>query len=163
MREASPLPEIYVQPGEVWLTREPVVFRTILGSCVGIAFLAPKHSVGALCHPMLPLLPVRQGIKLTIEDARRYVDFAIRDVASQLAMLGVPRSDVRVKLFGGSDVLAVSMPRSRPTVGKMNCDSAVRVLEQEGFTVVARKLGGTSGLQLRFNTETGEVLLRHLR
>ena len=37
--------------------------------------------------------------------ARRYVDFAIRDIAQQFDNLGVNRDEVEVKLFGGGDVL----------------------------------------------------------
>jgi chemotaxis protein CheD len=48
------LPEVYLQPGESRMVREPTILRTLLGSCVGIAFRVPRLSLGALCHPMLP-------------------------------------------------------------------------------------------------------------
>jgi len=51
------LPEVYVQPGESHLVREPTMLRTLLGSCVGVTFLVPRLGVGALCHPMLPPTP----------------------------------------------------------------------------------------------------------
>ena len=47
----------YVQPGESHLVTEPTILRTLLGSCVGIAFWAPRLGLGALCHPMLPRTP----------------------------------------------------------------------------------------------------------
>ena len=34
------------------------------------------------------------------------------------------------------------------------------MLEEEGFSVAASCLGGRSGVQIHFHTETGEVLLR---
>jgi chemotaxis receptor (MCP) glutamine deamidase CheD len=37
---------------------------------------------------------------------------------------------------------------------------AVRVLDEEGFNVVASSLGGQRGVNIRFNTKTGEVLLQ---
>lgn len=154
--------EIYVQPGESHLITEPAILRTILGSCVGVAFLSLGHGVAALCHPMLPTLPVKGGLALTLKDARRYVDFAIRDIARQLDERGIARSEVTVKLFGGADVLPVMQGTTRPTVGQMNCAAAQRVLREEGFAVAASSLGGTSGVQLRFHTDTGEVLLRRL-
>jgi chemotaxis receptor (MCP) glutamine deamidase CheD len=36
------------------------------------------------------------------------------------------------------------------------------VLRAEGLAVIASSLGGTSGLNIRFDTRTGEVLLRRL-
>ena len=157
------VPGIYVQPGESHLVKEPVIFRTILGSCVGVTFLVPRLGIGALCHPMLPNYPGKPGAGLSLAAGRRYVDFTIRDIAQQFDLLGVRRSEVQVKLFGGGDVLLVANESSRPTVGKMNIDTALRVLREEGFEVVASSLGGPDGVNIQFHTGTGEVLLRRLR
>jgi chemotaxis protein CheD len=124
-----------------------------------VAFLIPRLGIGALCHPMLPTQP-RSVVNVAV--ARRYVDFAIRDLARQFDALGARRSEVRVKLFGGADVLTVSDALSRPTVGRLNRETALRVLDEEGFRVAASSLGGTSGINIRFHTVSGEVLLRRL-
>jgi chemotaxis protein CheD len=70
---------------------------------------------------------------------------------------------VQIKLFGGGDVLLASEVSLKPTVGRLNCEAALRVLEEEGFTVAASSLGGHCGLKIQFHTDTGEVLLRRLR
>ncbi len=156
------LPEVYVQPGESRLVREPTMLRTLLGSCVGVTFLVPRLGVGALCHPMLPRFPVKQTAVLNRSAGRRYVDFAIRDLARQFDALGVQREEIEVKLFGGGDVLLMINDAARPTVGRLNCEVALRVLEEEGFAVAASSLGGRRGINIHFNTQTGEVLLeRH--
>ena len=154
------MPEIYVQPGESHLVREPAILRTLLGSCVGIAFRVPRLGVGALCHPMLPRFPVKQAVTLTRSAGRRYVDFAIRDLARQFDALGARRDEVEVKLFGGGDVLLMVNDATRPTVGRLNIEVAIKVLEEEGFAVIASSLGGKRGINIHFNTQTGEVLLQ---
>jgi chemotaxis protein CheD len=68
---------------------------------------------------------------------------------------------VQVKLFGGADVLLVG-DTSKPTVGRLNYETAIEVARAEGFQVIASSLGGISGLNIRFDTRTGEVLLRRL-
>ena len=156
----SGLPEVYVQPGESHLVREPTILRTLLGSCVGIAFLVPRLGLGALCHPMLPRTPAKMAASLSRSDGRRYVDFAIRDLARQFDALGANRSEIEVKLFGGGDVLAMTPNAKRPTVGKLNSEVAMQVLADEGFGVIASSLGGKRGVNIHFNTETGEVLLQ---
>ena len=156
------LAEVYVQPGESHLAREPVILRTLLGSCVGVAFLAVSCGVGALCHPMLPVCPSVTGRGTAPRDRRHYVDFAIRELAARFDALGIARAGITVKLFGGADVLQAFDRQARPTVGHLNCDTALRVLREEGFEVAASSLGGTRGLNLRFNTQTGEVLVRRL-
>ena len=156
------IPEVYVQPGESHLVPQPTVLRTVLGSCVGVTFLVHRLGIGALCHPMLPRCPANRLAGLGVAVGRRYVDFAIRDMARQLDSLGVVRTEVEVKLFGGGDVLTLADDASRPTVGRLNCESALRVLEEEGFIVSVSSLGGNTGVHIQFKTGTGEVLLRRL-
>jgi chemotaxis protein CheD len=162
LKADAPLPEIYVQPGESHLVKEPAILCTLLGSCVGIAFLIPRLGIGALCHPMLPSCPAKPPANGSRTAGRRYVDFAINDLAMQFEALGARRDEVQVKLFGGADVLVVVNEASRPTVGKLNSEAALRVLRDHGFQVVASSLGGLAGVNIRFNTETGEVLLKRL-
>jgi chemotaxis protein CheD len=156
----EPLPEVYVQPGESRLVLEPAILRTLLGSCVGILFRIPRLGVGALCHPMLPRCPAKPAANFNRSAGRRYVDFAIRDLARQFDQLGARRSEVEVKLFGGGDVLLVVNAAARPTVGRLNIEVAIEVLEEEGFAVSASSLGGKHGVNIRFNTLSGEVLLQ---
>jgi chemotaxis receptor (MCP) glutamine deamidase CheD len=49
---------------------------------------------------------------------------------------------------------------SRPTVGQLNCEVALKVLDEEGFSIVASSLRGNCGVNIIFNTGTGEVLLQ---
>jgi len=156
------LPEIYVQPGGSHLVTQPALMKTLLGSCVGITFWAPRLGLAALCHPMLPHCPAHQLDRISAAAGRRYVDYAIRDLAKQLDAYGAHRGKVHVKLFGGCDVLPVPSKSSRATVGRLNYEMALRVLEKEGFKVRASCLGGNSGITILFNTTSGEVLLKRL-
>ena len=151
--------DVYLHPGESHLARTPAIIRTILGSCVGVTFWSRKLSIGALCHAQLPRCPSPKTV--SSGEGYRYVDFAIRDFVRQFEELGAVRSEVEVKMFGGADVLVVVDPASA-TIGRMNCEVAVEVAQAEGLNVVASSLGGTSGLNIRFHTMTGEVLLRRL-
>ena len=157
------LAEVYLQPGEAYLARNPTIIRTLLGSCVGVALWVPRLGYGALCHALLPSCPRKPSNGFTSADGYRYVDFSIRDLARKFDELGAVRSEVEVKLFGGSDVLPISGGVTRPaTVGKQNCEVALEVVKAEGFQVVASSLGGTRGRHIQFNTRTGEVRLRWL-
>ena len=152
--------EVYLQPGELFVAREPTMIRTILGSCVGASFWNDVVGVGALFHAQLPVCPVGTREVATLH---RYVDSSIREIARQLDELGLSRSAVRVKIFGGGDVLrGFDNDSGRPTVGRMNRETAVRVLESEGFGVEASCVGGKVGLKIAFDTGSGEVLVRRL-
>jgi len=99
-------------------------------------------------------------VALSRSAGRRYVDFAIRDLARQFDGLGARRDEVEVKIFGGGDVLLMESDESRPTVGRLNSEAAMKVLAEEGFAVTASSLGGKRGINIYFNTGTGEVLLK---
>jgi chemotaxis protein CheD len=168
-RERYPRPiqndheEIYLQPGELFVAHRPTIIRTILGSCVGASFWSPGSGVGALFHAQLPTCPVDQLSSPDRSDLHRYVDSSIRDIARQFDTLGLNRSSVEVKTFGGGDVLrGFDGAVGRPTVGRLNRQSAERVIESEGFAVSASCMGGNVGLKIAFNTATGEVLVRRL-
>lgn len=154
--------DIHLQPGELQLVSRPAIIRTILGSCVGVTFLHSRLGLGGMCHPMLPCRPAKPSARHNSAQNTRFVDFAIQEMARQLNALGAPREEVEVKLFGGADVLPVHNATTRPTVGRLNCEYALRTLEEEGFEVAASSLGGKRGINIRFDTRTGEVLLRRL-
>ena len=154
------LRQIHVQPGESHLIREAGMLSTLLGSCVGITFWVERLCIGALCHPMLPAIPARRAASMGDASGRRYVDFSIREMASQFDALGAARGETEVKIFGGADVLDMDRSHSRPTVGRLNVEAAERVLRAEGYKVAASRLGGNEGMQIHFNTGNGEVLLR---
>jgi chemotaxis protein CheD len=155
------LRDVYLQPGELQLVSEPAVIRTILGSCVGVTFRHPRLGLGGMCHPMLPRMAPNRAASGT-EPKTRFVDFAIAEMGRQLDAAGAIRKEVEIKLFGGGDVLPVNHETTRATVGRLNCDSALETLSAEGFEIAAASLGGNCGVNIRFNTVTGEVLLRRL-
>jgi chemotaxis protein CheD len=157
------LPDLNLQPGELYLARSPAILRTILGSCVGVTFWSARLGAGALCHGVLPRCPPGWPPASNPSEGHRYVDFSIRYLAQQFDALGASRRELQVKLFGGADVLPVGEPREgRLTVGGQNCQAAIEVLAEEGFTVSASDLGGSRGRRIHFHTGTGEVLLHRL-
>jgi chemotaxis protein CheD len=162
MIEPAPiLPDLNLQPGELYLAREPAILRTILGSCVSVTLWCSRLGAGALCHGVLPRCPQVWPPDSKLTEGFRYVDFSVRHLAQQFDALGARRDEVQVKLFGGADVLPANRV-GQATVGALNCETALEVLAQEGFTVAASDLGGTRGRRIHFHTGTGEVLVYRL-
>ena len=162
MIEGSILPDLNLQPGELYLTRRPAILRTILGSCIGVTFWSAQLGAGALCHGVLPQCPAILPEGFSLSEGYRFVDFSIRYLAQQFDALGAHRRQIQVKVFGGADVLPVAGERHKPTVGALNCKIALEVLEEKGFVVSASDIGGIRGRRIHFHTGTGEVLLQRL-
>lgn len=153
------LPEVYLQPGELYLARNPTLLKTVLGSCVGVTFWTQRLGIGALCHGVLPRCPVA----VRDSEGYRYVDFAIRYLIQRLEGLGAVPGEVQIKVFGGADVLPIDARQSRrATVGQQNCQSALEVLRRENYTVLTSDIGGLAGRTIQFDTGSGVVLVRRL-
>ena len=163
MDYACDLPGLTLHPGELFLARSPTLLQTILGSCVGVTFWSARLGAGAMCHGVLPSWREGYGAGSSAADRHRYVDLSIRYLIRQFDALGANGQELEVKVFGGADVLPIMASREEvPTVGALNCQTALKVLEEEGLRVLASDLRGVRGRRVHFHTGTGEVMVRRL-
>lgn len=147
---------VYLKPGEVLVSRTPVLVSTVLGSCVAVTMFLPSRGFGAICHAMLPESN-RDDTDL------RYVDTALHHIYGKIAAFGAGR-DLVVKLFGGAQVLdVVNGTSSKLTIGEQNVAKAEAVLASFGLTISSRDTGGVRGRKLFFCTRSGDVFVRRMR
>lgn len=153
---ASHIHNIYLKPGEIVVSREPVLVSTVLGSCVAVTMFSASCHVGAICHAMLPDNAGR-------DEDLRYVDTALRHIFRKVTGYGAG-SDLVVKLFGGARVLnVVDNESSGRTVGEQNVARALEVLDSLGLSVASADTGGLVGRRLYFCTRGGDVYIRRMR
>ncbi|GAB4301814.1 MAG: chemotaxis protein CheD [Desulfuromonadia bacterium] len=146
---------LFLKPGEVVVSRKPMLVSTILGSCVAVTFFSPGLRIGAICHAMLPIS--RDG-----REDLRYVDSAISKIHRRMTELGAGK-DLLVKLFGGATVLDGGEAGGRRTIGEQNIAVAEEILQRLGLSIECRDTGGTAGRKLLFCTRTGDVYIRRMR
>ena len=145
----------YLKPGEVLVSRNPVLVTTVLGSCVAVTMFSPGQGVGAICHAMLA------GNAGQAQDLL-YVDTAIRYIYAKMVKYGAI-DDMVVKLFGGAQVLdAANYSSTRLTVGEQNVARAEEVFKSLGLTVAKSDIGGVRGRKLFFSIKNGDVFLRKM-
>jgi chemotaxis protein CheD len=153
---ASHTHNIYLKPGEIYVSRKPVLISTVLGSCVAIILFSASRNFAAICHAMLPENTGR-------EHDLRYVDTALHYMYDKIVQDGIG-SDLTVKLFGGAQVLDVKQGASvKQTIGDQNVSKAEEMLAALGFTIAARDTGGMQGRKLFFCTRSGDVYMRRMR
>lgn len=142
--------QVTIYAGDVTVSIEPVVLQTLLGSCVAVCLWDPVLRAGGMNHILLP------GGRLD-PDNSRYGANAMELLINGLMKLGCDRYRLIAKAFGGANVLAGLKQRS---TGEMNSAFVRKFLSDEGIPLVAQRLGGAHGVQVRFSTGTGEVLVR---
>ena len=150
----SRLHNVYLKPGEVFVSRTPSLVSTVLGSCVSVTLFSRSACMGAICHAMLP-----SG---TDQDQLRYVDSAVEYIYVQLAAISGQSGGFEAKLFGGANVL-VQGGNQQASVGGLNVEAAMRAIEQLELKLISFDTGGEQGRKIFFYSGTGEVYLRSVK
>lgn len=146
----------YLKPGEVIISRKPIMVSTILGSCVAITMYSPSMNTGAICHAVFPH-------NLKQEASLHYVDTAIRHIFNKMTEYG-GKPDMVVKLFGGAHILTNGgYGDFRNSIGELNVIQARKTLEQLELPIAKADVGGSRGRKLLFSIKTGDVYLRRLK
>lgn len=157
------LPEYHLKQGQIKYLRKPAVVSTVLGSCVSIILLAPAKRMYSICHPMMP---THKHCGKDCPEVGKYVDCVIESMVAHFEKHGARRSEIKAKLFGGSNIMDSNASRQTNRifqVGINNVSRAAHILFELGIDIVAHDTGGPQGRKLYFNTETGEVLVKKLK
>ncbi|GFO59357.1 putative chemoreceptor glutamine deamidase CheD 2 [Geomonas silvestris] len=160
MKLSRDLEMVFLKPGEIVVTGEPLRVTTLLGSCVAVTMYVPRLRLGGICHALLP--KCRNEHSDCCGEAGKYVRCAIEVMLEELTLHGVLSGEIEGKLFGGSDMFDTVDGR-RQSVGCQNIEMARQMLEENGVRVATQDLGGPRGRKIIFNTNTGEVFLKRLR
>ena len=144
----------YLAPGQIITTAEPVVIRTILGSCVSVALHDPMLKVGGLCHFLLPGTDVPNGRTF------RYGEAALAGLLSEMRTLGCAVHRMRAGVFGGARVLADAFHAMH--LGERNVEFAFSWLRANEISIVARDVLGTQARRLEFRVTDGSTEIRLL-
>jgi chemotaxis protein CheD len=146
----SELPVIYLKPGEVHFSERPAVAMTLLGSCVSLTMFSARSGLGGICHVLLPKCR-EDSCPGCCEESYHYVDCCIIGMVEWFAGMGVAKSQLEIKVFGGSDILVLNGQRNRASVGEQNIAVARKTLRREELKVSASDIGGTFGRKIFFS------------
>jgi chemotaxis protein CheD len=141
---------VYLAPGRLHATAEPVQVTTILGSCVAVCLWDPDRRVGGINHFLLP-----EGVP----PSSRFGDSAVRMLVESVLALGASRTRLRAKIFGGACVLEAFRHDTHP-LGARNVEVARERLRAEQIPVVGEDVGGDLGRKLVFDVQTGCAWVR---
>ena len=151
---AGVIPTHFLHPCTIFVHREEHDVSTILGSCISVCLWDPQLRLGGINHYMLPLWN-GEGLPTP-----KYGNIAIETLIDKMLSLGSRKDRLIAKVFGGARVIAGD---ARPfSVGDRNITVACENLATHSIPLAAVKVGGTCGIKIRFNTQSGIVLLAKL-
>jgi chemotaxis protein CheD len=145
---------LYVEPGQLLVSTEPHVLRTILGSCVSVCLYDPLLRQGGMNHFMLPAARSEE------ERSFRYGDRSLLAMVERLERLGSSRHKLCASVFGGARML--SGVSETLHLGRRNAEFALDWLYEQRIQVVASSLLGDLARRLDFELRTGTCSARAL-
>ncbi len=157
------LPDVYLKPGEIFISDKPSLVKTVLGSCISVTMFNSRLRLGAICHGLLPECNEMNGCNCNCLAGARYVDCSIRNMLEELHSLGILNNEIDVKMFGGANMFKTVPSRSNPiNVGEQNVRAALKIMGESNLRLAASDTGGSSGREIIFIPNTGEVFLKRL-
>ena len=145
---------LYVEPGQLLVSTEPHVLRTILGSCVSVCLYDPLLRQGGMNHFMLPTARSLE------ERSFRYGDRSLWAMVERLERLGSSRHKLCASVFGGARMLTAVTETLH--LGRRNAEYALDWLQEQRIRVVASALLGGLARRLDFDLRTGACSARSL-
>jgi chemotaxis protein CheD len=143
-------------PGECYVTAEPLMLVTVLGSCVSVCLRDRSCGLGGMNHFMLP---GDTGVQGLMSNSGRYGVHAMDLLINGLMRRGGQRRHFEAKVFGGGSVLK----NLSADVGQRNAEFVLAYLDNENIPLAAQDLLDIHPRKVYFFPDSGRVLVRKLR
>jgi chemotaxis protein CheD len=157
--KTSPYKEIYLHPGQTYISAEPVQISMILGSCAGVCLYDRRQAIGGATHYMLPQWE-GPGVPST-----RYGDIALDALLKQFQAYGSGPNDLEAKVFGGACMFQAFRVDNggEGHIGLRNVQLAFQTFLRLGIVIAARDTGGENGRKISMQSDNGSVALSVIR
>ncbi len=142
---------IIIDPGEYYVTRQPEVISTLLGSCVAACLYDPVNRVFGMNHFLLAYRHHAHNLPIIQSDEGRYGIYAMELLINDMMKIGANRLNLQAKCFGGGNVLKLREDKeNQQTVGDVNAEFIKAFLSNENIPLVGACLGGRHGRNVHF-------------
>ncbi len=145
-----------ILPGEYFVSAEPKVVYTVLGSCISVCLRDPFVNVGGMNHFMLAA-PSNIEDHDNWADSGRYGSFAMEMLINEILQRGGMKKRLEAKVFGGGKIYDSTID-----IGAKNAAWALDYLEREEIPLMKANVGDVCPRKVYFFTDSGKVLLKKL-
>jgi len=146
-REESPaVTSYFLQPGYIFMAREPAVISTVLGSSVAVCIFDRKRYFAGMNHFLYP------AAKRRSEATALYGNAATLTLIRMMLNEGAKTAHLEAQIMGGAHNPEVS-PKD---IGRENLLVARRILRRERIAIVSEDCGGSKGRKVVFTTHSNE-------
>jgi chemotaxis protein CheD len=147
-----------ILPGEFFVSAEPMIVYTVLGSCISACIRDPVAGVGGMNHFMLPAPKEHQSGDAWGGESTRYGSFAMESLINEILKRGGLRQRLEVKLFGGGKIYEGNID-----VGANNASWVLQYLKTEGLVAQSSDLGDVYPRKVYYFIDSGRVMMKKIQ
>ena len=144
-----------ILPGEFFVSRDPMIVYTVLGSCISACIRDPVAGVGGMNHFMLP--EPKEKAYDSWGESTRYGSYAMESLINEILKRGGLKRRLEVKLFGAGKIY-----ESKIDIGARNAEWVVTFLRTEGWVPSKTDLGDVFPRKVYYFTDSGRVLMKKI-
>lgn len=144
---------INVGVAQLKIGSNPQIFRTILGSCVGICVYERNKKIGGLAHILLPEA-IPDG------NPEKYANTAIPMMIDLLLKQGCKKEFMSAKIAGGSSMFKFSQGNPLGLIGDRNIEAVKKALALKGVPILCEDMGGSLGRVIDFFLDDGHLRVK---
>jgi chemotaxis protein CheD len=139
---------VEVHIGEIKFGKDSEILQTLLGSCLGIAFINQQTKEYGLAHCLLPLRPHYE-----FHLGAKYVDQAILSMMNIFKVNANNAHQFEVYLSGGGNIIK----ELNASLGNKNIEIARRILSLNYLEYTELIIGDNHPQYMYLNCKTGKV------
>lgn len=144
-----------ILPGEFFVSRDPMIVYTVLGSCISACIRDPVARVGGMNHFMLP--EPKEKARDSWGESTRYGSYAMESLINGILKRGGLKSRLEIKLFGAGKIY-----ESNIDIGARNVEWVLTFLKMEGLISIKADLGDVFPRKVYYFTDSGRVLMKKI-
>jgi len=144
-----------ILPGEFFVSRDPMIVYTVLGSCISACIRDPVAGVGGMNHFMLP--EPKENAHDSWGESTRYGSYAMESLINEILKRGGLKRRLEVKLFGAGKIYEGNID-----IGARNAEWVVMFLRMEGLVPTKTDLGDVFPRKVYYFTDSGRVLMKKI-
>lgn len=142
----------FLIPGDLYVSTDPAVFKTVLGSCIALCVHDSRLKSGGMNHFIYAESNGKSG-------SDSYGDISCENLIQKMITSGSRKKDLTVRIFGGASSF-IRTPIYSP--GNNNIRIAKKIINNWRIPVIEEDLGGCFGRTIVFSTDSDRIILKKL-
>lgn len=138
---------IFLFPGDLYISETPVLYKTVLGSCISVCLYDIRLKRGAMNHFIHPE-------STETDKNNKFGDISMFNLIRGMLEKGSLKADLRASVFGGA---SGNSNLNLETPGEKNIKTALAILKKFGIPVIQEATGGCYGRKVLFHSSTNAI------